>query len=154
MTGETGETDKTVERTIEQLQSFVRGELAAIETYQQALDSPEVLHDLDTLKWCQRSHGERVGLLGEELRRLGAEVPTQSGAAGKVIELLGNVTVGLGESAAIYALEKYEDLRLREYGHDLAKLGAEHQEFVARSLLPAQIETHRILQLLKRRRAA
>jgi len=56
----------------------------------------------------------------------------------------------LGSRAALSALQEGEELGLTEYRSQTAVLDRPSQQFVERYLLPAQIETHRILRELKR----
>ena len=53
--------------TISQLNSFLRGELSAAETYRLALDRLEQSEHRPTLVQCSRSHEERARLLTEAI---------------------------------------------------------------------------------------
>src|SRR5690606_26499220 len=55
--------------TVEQLNSFLRGELSAAESYREALAKLPSAASRSTLEECARSHQERVSLLTSEVRR-------------------------------------------------------------------------------------
>ncbi|MBK7401806.1 MAG: hypothetical protein IPJ34_37525 [Myxococcales bacterium] len=137
---------------IEHLRSCVRGELAAAEAYAFALTVDRGEPDREQLAWCQRSHEARVHLISEHLRSLGGEAPTSPRSIGRV--------VGIGprneerRDPSLQVLEAYENLRLRDYGRDVGCLEGNTQAFLANVVFPAQLETHRMLQLVKRHRAS
>ena len=61
--------------TINQLNSFLRGELSAAETYRLALARLEQSEFRPTLVQCSRSHEERARLLAAAANRPTAPVP-------------------------------------------------------------------------------
>lgn len=139
---------------VRQLNSFLRGELSAVETYQQAiaklLDEPVLRAELNE---CLLSHQRRVELLRAEIVRRGGEASEGSGAWGafaKLVEAGANV---FGRKAAIAALEEGEDHGRDEYREELAGLDSETRTFVESKLLPEQLRTHDKLSALKRAQA-
>lgn len=138
---------------IQHLQSCVRGELAAAEAYALALVLDGAGRDREQLAWCQRSHEARVLLISEHLRSLGGEVPTSSRSVGHVVGI-GPRSASRRSDDTLQGLEAYENLRLRDYGRDVAGLDSKTHAFLANVVFPAQLETHRMLQLVKRHRAS
>ena len=136
---------------IDQLNSFLRGELSAVETYRLALSAMPSFEGQAQLVECMRSHEERVRVLREQIQRLGGVADRTSGAWGTFAALIEEGAAVLGQKAALAALEEGEDHGLKDYRTDLPKLAPELRAIVERSVLPAQVETHRTLSALKHR---
>ena len=134
---------------IEQLNSFLRGELAAIETYDQVLgkvESPVVRTELNENR---ASHARRVQLLAAMVRQLGGEPDRYSGAWGALARAVQGGAKLFGLSTAIAVLEEGEDHGLRDYTHDLERLTPDTRDFVTRRIVPEQRATHDHLASLK-----
>ena len=144
-------TNQRIEGTaqVEQLNSFLRGEIAAVETYRQAIEKLTDSAHVITLRDCMRSHEQRVTALTLEIRRLGGEPAAGSGAWGTFAKLVEGGAKAFGEKAAIAALEEGEDHGRNDYRRDVDKLGVEVRRFVQANLLPEQERTHRALSNLK-----
>ena len=100
---------------VDKLTEFLRGEISAVETYRFALEAVGGREVRSTLQECQRSHEERVGLIRDELIRLGGALSTSWGAWRTWVRAIeGNAKLG-GEQAAIAVLEEGEELRLEGY---------------------------------------
>ena len=138
-------------RNIAQLNSFLRGEISAVETYRIAV---EKLHPgspaLTALFACAKSHERRVEKLTAKIRALGGTPDTRSGAWGAMTRALEKGAAVFGDKAAIFLLEEGEDHGLKDYRHDLEKLDADARMLVTSELLPQQEETHRKLSELKK----
>jgi len=65
---------------IDQLNSFLRGEISAVETYRQALDKVNDTQARMQLEQCHVSHQQRVDLLRMRIVELGGEPAEGSGA--------------------------------------------------------------------------
>jgi hypothetical protein len=141
------------EKSLNNLQALCRGELAAVETYNTALSSASLGHLRAPLIQCQRSHQNRVHLLGWRIHLLGGTPPESSGAWGVFAKAVEGAATVIGEKAAISALEEGEDHGLNEYRSRLAELDADTQAFIHARALPAQTETHGIIRALKLRGA-
>jgi bacterioferritin (cytochrome b1) len=135
---------------ISQLNSFLRGELSAVETYRLALRAMTSFIGDGRLAECMRSHEVRVQVLREQIRRLGGKPDDTSGAWGTFAALLEDGAATMGEKLAVAVLERGEDHGLRDYRSDIVKLEPEIRKVVEQQVLPAQIETHRTLSSLKR----
>jgi len=135
--------------TVNQLNSFLRGEISAVETYRQALEKvtePRLRSDLQN---AHRSHQQRVESLCQWINRLGGTPATGSGAWGAFAKLVEGGAKVFGDKAAISALEEGEDHGLKDYRTDLSKVSPEARRFVEQELLPAQMQTHRAMSNLK-----
>lgn len=137
--------------TIDTLNSFLRGEISAVETYRQALEKLAHEPEARTLDDCMRSHEERVALLTREVQARGGEPSQGSGAWGAFARLLEGGAKLFGTKAAIAALEEGEDHGRDDYQRDMGKLDPEARSFVEQRLMPEQLRTHREMSSLKRR---
>ncbi|HWZ92166.1 MAG TPA: DUF2383 domain-containing protein [Polyangiaceae bacterium] len=139
----------STERSLNNLEALCRGELAAVETYNTALSSASLGHFRPQLIQCQRSHQNRVHLLGWRIHLLGGTPPESSGAWGVFAKAVEGAATIIGEKAAIATLEEGEDHGLNEYRSRLAALDDDTQDFIQARVLPAQSETHSITRALK-----
>lgn len=139
--------------SIEQLNSFLRGEMSAVETYQMALDKLPISTVRDELLVNLKSHEDRVMMLRDAIVTLGGTPATGSGAWGALAKAVEGVANTLGEKTAIAALEEGEDHGLKDYKADLDDLDPAHRALVARQLLPQQQRTHDRLSAIKKRMA-
>ena len=135
---------------VDHLNSFLRGELSAVETYRQALQKLDGFSHRATLEQCARSHEQRVRLLTEEVRRLGGTPSTGSGPWGAFAKLVEGGAQIFGDKAAIAALEEGEDHGKADYRKDLKDLDGEARLFVESRVIPEQIRTHDAMSVLKK----
>lgn len=142
------------DQTIDALNSFLRGEIAAVETYERALgvkfSNPSIPQQL---RECHRSHQMRVDILREEIEEAGGTPAEDAGAWGAFANAVEGGAALLGERAAINALESGEDHGLADYRRDLDQLDAEARELVEMELLPEQERTHDIVSMLQKQLA-
>ena len=137
------------ERSIEKLAECLRGELAAVETYELALRHVNREAARQTLESILANHKRRAELIHDKMTRAGLPVPASSGAWGTLAKA---VQVGadlLSVSAAVAALEAGEDRGLRLYTSDLDELDHDTRYFIATTLLPEQRRTHDLCRSLK-----
>lgn len=136
---------------ITQLNSFLRGELSAVETYDQAIaklgDDPAVRGKLEN---CRTSHQLRATLLCEEILRRGGEPAEGSGPWGAFAQIVEGGAKLFGKKAALAALEQGEDHGRDDYKAELEELSPELRRFVENKLLPEQLRTHDALAGLAR----
>ena len=138
------------EDVVGKLNSFLRGEISAVETYKQALDKVTDPAIRSQLQSCEEDHEQRVELLRARITELGGKPDTGSGAWGvwaKLVQGGGNL---LGEKTALQALEEGEDHGLNDYRRDLDELDSETRTWVESNLLPKAEQTHGALSTLKR----
>jgi hypothetical protein len=137
------------EQSATKLAECLRGELAAVETYELALKHIDHVGLHRTLQDILASHSRRVELIRDIMIRTGMDVPTSSGVWGAFAK---TVQVGadlLSVNTAIAALEAGEDRGLAMYSADLDGLEQETQSFIATTLLPEQRRTHDLCRALK-----
>jgi len=136
-------------KTVGQLNHFLRGELSAVETYKQAIAKLTDYAKLQKLEQCLLSHEERVSSLRRKIQQLGGNPEEGSGLWGSFAMLVEGGAKLFGENAAINALESGEDHGLADY-RDLKEADATVRQLVSAELLPAQMETHAAMSRLKK----
>ena len=134
----------------ERLNAYLRGELAAVETYRQAMNALDGDPELrGQLARCRQSHLERVEHLRFEIEMLGGRPSSSSGAWGNFAKLAEGSARIFGKKAALTVLEEGEDYGLRIYRERREGLAPRVQQFVDQRLLPEQRRTHDALSRLQ-----
>jgi len=134
---------------VDQFNSFLRGEISAVETYRQAIEKVENVTARTQLEQCVQSHQRRVDILKTRVAQLGGKPADSSGPWGAFAKLAEGGAALFGEKAAIDVLEEGEDHGLKDYQTGLSDLDIEARSFVEQELLPAQQQTHRVVRDLK-----
>jgi demethoxyubiquinone hydroxylase (CLK1/Coq7/Cat5 family) len=142
--------EQTQSKSVDVLNSFLRGEISAVETYRQALDKITAGPARMNLQECLRSHEQRVSLLSARIRSIGGEPAEGSGPWGAFAKLVEGGAKAFGEKAAIAALEEGEDHGRNDYQRELDKLDLDSRQLVEHQVLPEQLRTHRALSDLKK----
>lgn len=139
------------DKNVDTLNSLLRGEISAVETYDQALEKLDDDAAVSSqLRECRSSHEERVDILRREVTRLGGEPSDESGAWGTFAKLVEGSAKTFGKAAAIAALEEGEDHGLKQYRDELPKLDGSTRSQLERQLLGKQEQTHRAMSTLKK----
>ncbi|HET8937480.1 MAG TPA: PA2169 family four-helix-bundle protein [Polyangiales bacterium] len=138
------------EQSVDVLNSFLRGEISAVETYRQALEKVERPQISTQLQDCMQSHKQRVTLLSDQIRALGGTPSTSSGVWGAFAKAVEASAKTFGEKAAIAALEEGEDHGRNDYRRDLEKLDATSRQVIESRVLPEQKRTHDAMSALKK----
>jgi hypothetical protein len=137
-------------KNLDQLNSFLRGEISAVETYRIALEKLPPGHAArGALETCRTSHVARVLALQSRVTALGGTPAEGSGPWGALVTAFESGAALLGERAAIAALEQGEDHGLADYRADLGNLDDAERAMVTSQLLPQQAETHEAIRKLK-----
>lgn len=141
---------QTQEKSVDVLNSFLRGEISAVETYRQAiskLDKPQLQTQLQE---CMQSHAQRVTLLSDQIRALGGSPANSSGVWGAFAKAVEGSATALGDKVAINALEEGEDHGRNDYRRDLDKLDGATRQLVQSRVIPEQERTHSTMSQLKK----
>jgi hypothetical protein len=138
------------DENVDTLNNILRGEMSAVETYEQAIRKLENEPALvEQLELCRSSHEERVSLLRDEIARRGGNPVNSSGAWGAFARLVESGAKAFGKKAAIAALEEGEDHGLKQYRDDLPKLDGATRSSLEQRLMTEQQQTHRAMSTLK-----
>ena len=135
---------------VETLNSFLRGEISAVETYRKAIGHVSDERIRSQLEDCMQDHEHRVEAIRDRVEKLGGKPVEGSGLWGTFAKLVQGGADLLGEKTAIQALEEGEDHGLADYQRDMDKTHGEARRFVRMELLPAQKRTHERLSRLKK----
>jgi hypothetical protein len=135
------------EQVIANLNSLLRGEISAVETYDQAITHlvGERVNDLIANRDC---HRKRVDLLTSTIRQHGGEPATTSGAWGGFVRLVERGAALISAKSVIAALEEGEDRGLAQYRKP-GDLDSSSLRLIDTVLLPRQLETHERMRLRK-----
>jgi rubrerythrin len=133
--------------------SLLRGELSAIETYNQALEKFENDSERSVLRTIQNDHQSSAGRLREHLIDMGAEPSTESGAWGAFAKAVEGAAKMLGESPALAALKQGEEHGIDEYEEALRNTDVmdEIKTVIRQELLPPLSEHIAALDRLRAR---
>lgn len=105
----------TMQDKVEPLNRLLRGELSAVETYEQALEKVTDQSCAQELERIHTEHQEAVGLLREQIREFGGIADEGSGAWGLWAQAVEGTATLFGEATALKALKEGEEHGLREY---------------------------------------
>jgi demethoxyubiquinone hydroxylase (CLK1/Coq7/Cat5 family) len=138
------------DQTIDQLNSFLRGELAAVDTYHQALEKVKNAGHRLTVEEIHRSHKKRAELLHDEVQRRGGIPAKGAGVWGTFAKAVEGSARIFGEKAAFAALEEGEDHGRDDYQRDIGKLDESGRLLIENRVLPEQVRTHNALASIVR----
>jgi hypothetical protein len=141
--------NETTQSDIDQLNSFLRGEISAVETYEQAIEATDHGVARQLLRENQASHAKRITLLSGQIAQLGGTPAAGSGPWGTFAKAVEGGAKLFGESAAIAALEEGEEHGLKDYRSDFDALSMGVREMVVGQLIPAQQRTHQAISRLR-----
>jgi uncharacterized protein (TIGR02284 family) len=137
--------------SVNSLNSLLRGELSAVETYRQAIDKVTDLQARTQLQDAERSHALRVSKLRTRITQLGGQPADSSGPWGAFAKLVEGGAKLFGDKAAVAALEQGEDHGLKDYREESAKLDPESRRIIEQELMPEAERTHVTARTLRDR---
>lgn len=126
---------------VDSLNSLLRGEISAVDTYEQALrkfDAPEEAATAKALKQIRDEHSQAVGVLTDRVKGLGGKPSEGAGVWGV---FAGTVTAGaklIGPVTAMAALKQGEEHGIAQYEKTLEnkELSTEGNYLIQSDLLP------------------
>lgn len=132
---------------INNLNSLLRGEISAVETYNQAIThlENEPVADLIANRDC---HAKRVALLKSNIAQHGGTPDATSGMWGSLTKLVEQGAAIISAKTVIAALEEGEDRGLAQYRKP-GDLDPSSIQLIHTVLLPRQLETHERMRLRK-----
>jgi uncharacterized protein (TIGR02284 family) len=128
---------------ISALNSLLRGELAATETYQQALATVQDQPGTDDLRKIHAEHREAANQLRQYVHHFGGQPDQGSGVWGTFAKAVEGAAKLLGKTAALKALKEGEEQGVSSYESALQspEMPAECKWLINTQLLP-QTKTH------------
>ena len=141
-------------KSILQLNLLLRAELAAVESYRQALEQLDSTLYYSTLLQCRRSHEERAERLRQEITARGGKPVLEANVWRTLSRFSEFRTVVFGDSATISALLDGEAEGNNDYRLALAELDPHAREVIESAIIPDQQHMHNALWDIKRQLAA
>jgi len=133
--GDTGE-------TVRQLNSLLRGEISAAETYRMAIDK---VADTDAsganaglLREIQEEHGRAAQEIRDLIQELGGEASDSSGAWGAWAKTVQGTMNLFGDASSLKALKEGEEHGLKDYQESLDGVDPSSKQLINNQLIPAQ----------------
>jgi uncharacterized protein (TIGR02284 family) len=142
----------TDNKTIDKLNSLLRGEISAVETYKQAVEKIDEPGVRNMLEENQGMHGMRAQRLRQRIEQLGGKPSESSGVWGALAKTVEGAATITGDTNAINMLEEGEDRGLEDYRTSLNDVDSETAMMIQSELLPGQERTHAVMRSLKHRR--
>jgi hypothetical protein len=137
-----GMNDSEGGEAVEQLNSFLRGEISAAETYRMAIDKAGTSNDhaanVGLLREIQEEHGRAAQAIRDRIRELGGEPSDSSGAWGAWANLVQGTANLFGDTASLKSLKEGEEHGLKDYQEGVDDIDATSAELVQNQLIPAQ----------------
>ena len=125
-----------------QLNSLLRGEISAAETYRMAIDkiadSTTTVANAGLLREIQEEHGRAAQGLRDRIRELGGEAADSSGAWGVWAKTVQGTMNLLGDASSLKALKEGEEHGLKDYQEALDDVDATSAQLIQNQLIPAQ----------------
>lgn len=113
---ETPISQQTPAQTVDALNSLLRGELSAVETYERALESfrdhPAANVKLRTIR---NEHAEAVRVLKDRVRHYGGTPAEGSGAWGALAGAVTGTAKAIGPATTLSALQRGEEVGITDY---------------------------------------
>ena len=129
------------------LNDLLRNELAATQSYEQALTGPEGPETRKRFQKCERSHRARAAWLRAQVVAHGGE-PTANPPPWRVFAPAGDA-LGMAEKVTLVALAEGEEHSLREYREALPRLDTPTRTLVSGEMIPEQLRTFEMIIQLK-----
>ncbi|PWT98347.1 MAG: hypothetical protein C5B53_06835 [Candidatus Melainabacteria bacterium] len=135
--------------SIDRLNSLLRDEVSAIETYSKAETRARSKHIREVLVFCQMQHQRRAQRLTERITTLGGKPSYNGHPWGALVKLIASNVFSFDEKLAIAVLEEGEDVGLISYKEALKKVDSASVRMIETDLLPTQIFTREMIHDLK-----
>lgn len=103
------------QKPVDQLNELLRGELSAVETYRQALESVGDQPEANTLRTFMSQHRSNAAKISTHVSELGGVPSTDSGAWGAWAKTVTGTAKLLGDRTALKALKEGEEHGLKEH---------------------------------------
>jgi len=140
--------------SIKQLDSLLRGEISAAETYRMAIEKlgdssvPTSSLSLGQLRQMQEDHGRAAQALRDRIRELGGDPSDSSGAWGVWAQTVQGTANLFGDVSALKALKEGEEHGFKDYEEALGDVDAASRQVIEGQLLPRQQEHISLLDTL------
>ncbi len=135
-------------RSISICNKLLRGELAAVETYGQAIMKYDTSPEADELRRIRLEHSKSARILTDNVRAMGGYPTPDSGAWGLFVSAVQGAANLLGEESALESLKQGEELGKQDYENALQDQAVteEFRNLIRTELLPPLVKHIAILE--------
>jgi uncharacterized protein (TIGR02284 family) len=126
---------------VNQLNSLLRGEISAAETYRMAIDKVADTNQTASaglLREIQEEHGRAAQGLRDRIRELGGEASDSSGAWGVWAKTVQGTMNLFGDASSLKALKEGEEHGLKDYQEAVDDVDPTTAQLIQNQLIPAQ----------------
>ena len=126
---------------VRQLNSLLRGEISAAETYRMAIDKVADAGDAANaglLREIQEEHGRAAQGIRDRIRELGGEASDSSGAWGAWAKTVQGTMNLFGDASALKSLKEGEEHGLKDYEEALDGVDADSGQLIRNQFIPNQ----------------
>ena len=133
-------TEQKPNDSVGQLNSLLRGEISAQETYTQAIERLAIdgRSEVEVLRQIARDHSAAVERLRDSVTRAGGKPAESSGVWGAFARSVEGTAKSLGDKAAIKALKEGEEHGLKDYRAAVDDVDPNTRQIIVGDLIPAQ----------------
>ena len=127
--------------TVRQLNSLLRGEISAAETYRMAIDkisAGDSAENVGLLREIQEEHGRAAQGLRDRIQELGGEASDSSGTWGAWAKTVQGAMSLFGDTSSLKALKEGEEHGLKDYQEAFDDVDANSGQLIQNQLIPAQ----------------
>lgn len=130
----------SADKCVDQLNSLLRGEISAIETYKQAIEKVDDEHasDATALRAIAQEHGEDAQELRKSIEKLGGEAADSSGPWGTWAKTVQGVAKLFGDASALKALKEGEEHGLKDYEEAVDDVDEASRTIIVARFIPNQ----------------
>ena len=130
----------SADKCIDQLNSLLRGEISAVETYQLAIEKVDDEHasDATALRAIAQEHGEDAQALRYAIGKLGGDADDSSGPWGVWAKTVQGVAKLFGDASALKALKEGEEHGLKDYEEAVDDVDEASRKLIVSRLIPNQ----------------
>lgn len=133
---------------LESLNTLLKGELSAVESYDKALEKVQRSKVAELLTQAKNSHAERADRLRDAIVKSGGDPIDSPGTWGSFAKMVTSTASQMGDSAIVAALEEGEDLGSNEYEWKILNIHGDNRKLVRDELWPKQQATHKLLSTM------
>jgi uncharacterized protein (TIGR02284 family) len=132
--------DNNPTNSLDTLNSLLRGEISAAETYKMAIDkvSEDTSANAGLLREIQMEHGRAAQAIRDRIRELGGQAADSSGAWGVWAKTVQETMNLFGDTSSMKSLKEGEEHGLKEYQNAVPELDASSAQLIANQYIPAQ----------------
>jgi hypothetical protein len=129
---------ETVTCDVDILNALLRGEVAAVETYDQVIDKFAGQPQAVELRRIRDEHAESAAVLRERVRHFGGDPAEGSGIWGRLTAAITGTAKIFGPAAALATLKQGEEFGIGQYENALCdtEIDTEDKDLVRYRLLP------------------